>query len=215
MEINVNKFKELLLIENEKQNLISRRSSNEEADKHIADSLAVLPFIDLKDQGIVDIGSGAGFPAMVLAIACPNSSFTLVESDLKKSNFLQEVSMTMQVDNVIVVRERVEEMGQNPSCRESFDLCTSRAVASMNVMLEYGIPLLKPGGKMLLWKGINYQQEIDEAESALSLLHAKVEDIFFYTLLEERDRVIIVVKKEAATSEKYPRRIGIPSKRPL
>lgn len=215
MEVNVNNFKALLLEENEKQNLISRKSGKEELDKHVQDSLAVLPFVGLEGKRIIDIGSGAGFPAMLLAISCPQATFTLVESDLKKSMFLQETATVMGLQNVTVCRERVEELGQDEAYRESFDICTSRAVAATNVMLEYGLPLVKTGGQLLLWKGVHYTQELEEAQNALQVLGAEVQDLFFYTLLEERDRVIVAVKKIAATPKKYPRRTGMPTKRPL
>ncbi len=215
MREKIDQFSTLLLEENEKQNLISRKSGKEELEKHITDSLAVIDFIDMQGKSLFDIGSGAGFPGMILAIASPNTSVTLLESDLKKSSFLQNTAESMQLDHVNVIRMRAEEAGQDPAYREQFDFCSSRAVASINIMLEYGLPLLKEGGQMLLWKGKNYQQEIDEAQRALEVLGGEVENVFFYNLLEERDRVIVVVSKKKKTDQKYPRRTGVPAKRPL
>ena len=215
MEYNVNRFIELLLDENTRQNLVSRKSIDDEVPKHIEDSIKILDYISLENKNIVDIGSGAGFPALVLAISCPGVPFTLVESDLKKSKFLEKVSTEINLNNVEVIRTRVEELGQNQAYRGSFDICTCRAVAAMNILLEYGLPLLKPGGRLLLWKGRNYQQEITEAQKALEILGGKVTDIYLYNLMEDRDRTIVVVEKKGETPAKYPRRVGIPGKRPL
>lgn len=215
MEINVNGFLAFLMAENQKQNLVSRKTGDEELSSHVEDSLKVLEFCDLTGKKIIDIGSGAGFPALVLAIHCPDAQFVLVESDLKKSEFLSSACTEFGLNNVQVIRERAEIIGRDPVYRGQFDYCTSRAVAAVNIMLEYGIPLLKRDGRMLLWKGRNYQQEMEEAQTALEILHARAGEIFAYNLLEEKDRVIVEVIKEADTPEQYPRRTGIPSKRPL
>lgn len=215
MEINVNRFLELLLIENEKQNLVSRKTSRDELFTHVDDSRKLLEFCELDEKKVIDIGSGAGFPALILAIYCPGAEFTLVEADLKKSTFLTTVCEELNLRNVQVVRERVEILGKDPQYREQYDYCTSRAVAAMNIMLEYGIPLIKTEGKMLLWKGRNYQTEIIEAQKALEILQGQVVDNYLYSLVEEKDRAIVVVSKTGATPGQYPRRVGIPAKRPL
>jgi len=215
MEYNVNKYKEMITLENQRQNLISRKSFAYELDKHIEDSLKLLDFMPLDNEVVVDIGSGAGFPGMILAMACCNANFTLVESNVKKSGFLKKVKEQLKLDNVEINGGRVEEMGQDENARGTFSLCSSRAVAAMNVLLEYGLPLLETGGRMLLWKGRNYQQEIEEAQNALKLLGGVVEDVWLYNLMEERDRAIVVVRKDKPTPKNYPRRVGIPAKRPL
>lgn len=215
MEIYVNNFIEYLLAENEKQNLISRQSGREDILRHIEDSLAVLEFISLEGKSIIDIGSGAGFPALILAIYCSQTEFTLVEADLKKSNYLQANCEQLGLKNVQIVRARAEELGRDPLYRARFDYCSSRAVAAMNIMLEYGIPLLKPGGQLLLWKGKNVQAEVEQSQKAMEILKASVEGIYHYNLLGDRDRAIVAVKKEAETPAQYPRRVGMPAKRPL
>jgi len=215
MEIYVKEFIQLLLAENEKQNLISRRAGVEEVKRHIEDSLQVLEWVCLAGTDIVDIGSGAGFPGLILAMACPQSRFTLIEADLKKSSFLELVSKDLGLKNVEVTRERAEVLGQSDYNRARYDFCTSRAVAAMNVVLEYGLPLIKVEGEVLLWKGRHFQQEIDEAEVALEILGGSVEDVYCYNLMDEWDRAIVAVKKVRPTPEKYPRRVGAPSKKPL
>ncbi len=215
MEYNVNRYLNLLTAENKKHNLVSRRNFDEENLKHVEDSQIILQFEDLNNKRIVDIGSGAGFPALVLAIRSPESHFTLVESDLKKKNFLSKVVEELDLPNVEVVRERAELLGHHNFYRNKFNICTSRAVAQINVMLEYGLPLLVLGGEMWLWKGRNYPQEIEDAQNALNLLGGKLDSIHQYTLMGEKDRAIIIIKKVGHTPQKYPRRVGIPSKRPL
>ncbi|HZK42857.1 MAG TPA: 16S rRNA (guanine(527)-N(7))-methyltransferase RsmG [Syntrophomonadaceae bacterium] len=215
MEYNVKRYVDILSEENERHNLVSRKSFAQDVDKHIIDSLSVLQFERLVDKKVVDIGSGAGFPALILAMKCSNSNFVLIESNLKKSSFLSRVVEELNLSNVEVIRGRVEEIGQDLLYRNQFDICTSRAVAPLNVMLEYGLPLLKTGGQMWLWKGRNYPTEVDEAQNALKVLKAKVMQVHLYTLLEERDRAIVIVKKQEDISQKYPRRIGIPKKQPL
>lgn len=215
MEYIVKRYIELISEENERHNLVSRKSFDEEVDKHIEDSLKILEFEDLNNKKVVDIGSGAGFPAVLLAIKCTNTEFTLIESDLKKSLFLSRVKEELGLTNLEIVRERAEVVGQDPLYRGTFDVCTSRAVASLNIMLEYGLPLLKTDGEMWLWKGKNYLTEIEEAQNALKILNGQVNRIHLYTLMEEKDRAIVVVKKESETPSKYPRRVGMPTKRPL
>lgn len=215
MEYNVNRYKEMIRIENQRQNLVSRKNFTYELEKHIEDSLKLLDFMPLDGAKVVDIGSGAGFPGIILAMACPQAQFTLVEANHKKSRFLKAVKEQLGLNNIEINCNRVEEMGQDKRLRDSFSLCSSRAVAALNVMLEYGLPLLKVGGRMLLWKGRNYQQEIEQAQNALKLLGGELEDVWLYTLMQERDRAIIVVRKDKATPKNYPRRIGIPVKRPL
>jgi 16S rRNA (guanine527-N7)-methyltransferase len=177
--------------------------------------LAILQFISLAGKRVIDIGSGAGFPAIILAMHCEDAQFVLVESDLKKSSFLESCRLQLNLKNVQVVRARAEEIGHDKQYRAQFDCCSSRAVAAMNILLEYGLPLLKTGGKMLLWKGLNYQAELETAQHALQVLRAGVEGICPYTLPGDRQRIIVVVNKQAETSPQYPRRVGIPAKRPL
>ncbi|MGI5912130.1 MAG: 16S rRNA (guanine(527)-N(7))-methyltransferase RsmG [Syntrophomonadaceae bacterium] len=214
MEYKLNKFKQILSEENQKHNLISRKSFSYELDQHIEDSLKILEFIQLEEE-MIDIGSGAGFPGMILAIACPRTKITLVESNKKKSDFLKKVRNELALSNVKISCERVEELGRQKEYRGQYSLCSSRAVASTNVLIEYGLPLLKVGGKLLLWKGNNYKLEIDMAQNALRLIGGSLEHVWLYTLMKERDRAIIAITKDLDTPEKYPRRIGIPLKRPL
>lgn len=215
MKDKLRKFAELLLAENQKQNLVSRKAGPEEMERHIQDSLQVLTWFPLAGLEVVDIGSGAGFPGLVLAIGCPECGLTLVESDLKKSSFLQQVSAELGLGNVRVIRARAEILGQDQEHRDRYDICTSRAVAAMRVVLEYGMPLVKLGGRVLLWKGSGYQQEIIEARQAMETLGGEVEAVHLYNLMQDRDRAIVAIKKVQTTPRQYPRRTGAPAKKPL
>lgn len=215
MEYNVNRFVTRLLEENEKYNLVSRKNPAWEIGKHIEDSMRVLDFIDLTGQQGADIGAGAGFPGLIMAIGQPQVQMALIESNQKKGAFLRQVILELGLLNAQVIEKRAEEAGRDIHYRGGFDFCTSRAVTSISVLLEYGIPLVKIGGKLLLWKGRNYKEELAEAKTALELLKAKVTNVFHYTLKNELDRTIVEIEKLQETPDKFPRRVGIPAKRPL
>lgn len=215
MEYKVKAFIELLREANTKHNLVSRKSLAEEIYKHIEDSLEVHRYVDISGRTLVDIGSGAGFPGLILAISRPDCQVTLVESDRKKGQFLTEAAARLQLKNVVVAVERAEVLGHREACREQFQLCTSRAVAPLNILLELVLPLLSLGGYAVIWKGRNYQQEVAQAQQALQTLGGLLVDQHRYSLMQDRDRVLLVVKKTAPTPPCYPRRPGIPGKRPL
>jgi 16S rRNA (guanine527-N7)-methyltransferase len=215
MEYIVKRFKQLLWLENQRQNLISRRSTEQDLDRHIEDAARGLRYHDLQNQNIIDIGTGAGFPGLVLGILQPDSQVTLLESDLKKTGFLQTTIDNLNLKNIRIIRDRAEVIGQDLEYREKFDLATSRAVAAMNIILEYGLPLLKIGGTLLLWKGKRYEEEIELSGNALHILGGKVVKISPYVLDDGVERVIISILKERKTPDKYPRRPGVPQKKPL
>lgn len=215
MEYKVRAFVELLFSANRKQNLVSRKSLTEEIDKHIEDSLEVLEYCDISGRSLIDVGSGAGFPGLLLGMKCPDCQVTLVESDRKKGQFLSEVVQQLDLGNVEVVVERAEILGQLEAYRGKYQLSTSRAVAPLNILLELVLPLLEKGGKAIIWKGRNYQQEEAQAQKALQVLGGEIIHRHRYSLIKERDRILLVVKKTAITPPGYPRRPGIPGKRPL
>ena len=215
MEINVNRYLQLLMEENQRHNLVSRQTTKADLEHHVRDSLQVLEWYHLAGQRVIDIGTGAGFPGLVLALAQPDCLMTLVESDMKKSGFLQRVVENLQLANVTVIRDRVERLGRDINHRERYDLGTSRAVASMRVMLEYGIPLVRTGGKLLLWKGSHYRSEIEASRQALHILGGCMEEVHQYSLINEGDRAIVGVRKLRPTPAEYPRKVGAPSKKPL
>ncbi len=207
------KFKELLLEENEKINLISRRADPNDVDRHIEDALTACKHFDFDDKKIIDVGSGAGFPGIPLAAACPRGQFTLLESELKKSQFLVMAIEVLGLKNVKIWRERAEVAGRTVG-REGFDCAVARAVSELNTLAEYVLPLVKVDGVFLAWKGRNYSVELERAENALQELGGQVEDIKSYSLGGSQ-RYLLVIKKVKSTPNRFPRRVGVPKKRPL
>jgi 16S rRNA (guanine527-N7)-methyltransferase len=183
---------------------------------HIADSLAGLELPKLRNAAtIADLGSGGGFPGLVLAIALPDAQLTLVESAARKADFLRETAEAMTLDNVSVVAERAELWALE--AREQ-DAVTSRALASTSILLEYAAPLLRVGGSLVAWKGSLSDEESSDAAFAASELQmsAPLAVAVSEDLVRGADRrQLIVSEKLAPTPDRYPRRPGIAKKRPL
>jgi 16S rRNA (guanine527-N7)-methyltransferase len=215
MNEKVVKFKHLLQQENQRINLISRQANNEDLDNHIEDCLKLLDYLPLKDKKVVDIGSGGGLPGMVLAAENNHNTYTLLEAERKKCEFLEKAAVALQMSHIKVIWGRAEDIGQSKEYRQSFDIGTSRAVASLRIIAEYSLPLIKEGGILILWKGPKYQEEIQEAQNALNILGGETADIHEYALSNGRQRALIFIRKIANTPSKYPRRSGVPLKRPL
>lgn len=183
-------------------------------EKHFYDSLISAKYFKYENQTLLDIGSGAGFPGLVLAIAFPNLKITLLEPTLKRCNFLNEVIKVLDLSNVKVVNDRAENYIKEK--RESFDLVTSRAVSRLNMLLELSIPFLTIQGTMIALKGKNANLELKEAENALKILNVKLlKNHEFKLPSEEENRSILLLKKEARTNIKYPRNYGTIKKKPL
>lgn len=183
-------------------------------EKHFYDSLISAKYFRYENQTLLDIGSGAGFPGLVLAIAFPNLKITLLEPTLKRCNFLNEVIKVLDLSNVKVVNDRAENYVKEK--RESFDLVTSRAVSRLNMLLELSIPFLTIQGTMIALKGKNANLELKEAENALKILNVKLLKNYEFKLpSEEESRSILLLKKEARTNIKYPRNYGTIKKKPL
>ena len=186
---------------------------NEAVDRNYLDSLSALPLLaDL--QNCVDIGSGAGFPGVPLSIYMPETRFLLMDSQAKRVGFLKRAIGTLKLDAEATAL-RAEDAGVG-GLRESFDAAVSRAVAPMNVLAELMLPLVKVGGRMLAWKGPGVSDELDGARAAIELLGGRVERVFPVEI-PGRDWAhnIVAVEKIARTPGKYPRRAGVPEKRPL
>mgnify|MGYP004467235351 FL=1 len=183
-------------------------------EKHFYDSLISAKYFRYENQTLLDIGSGAGFPGLVLAIAFPNLKITLLEPTLKRCNFLNEVIKVLDLSNVKVVNDRAENYVKEK--RESFDLVTSRAVSRLNMLLELSIPFLTIQGTMIALKGKNANLELKEAENALKILNVKLLKNYEFKLpSEEENRSILLLKKEARTNIKYPRNYGTIKKKPV
>ncbi len=208
-------FFEYLVEINKMTNLTAIRDEKEIIEKHFLDSLMILPQIPDNIKKAIDIGTGAGFPGMVLAIARPEITFTLLDSVGKKTQFLEEVKEKLKMENVWVVNQRAEEFIKSENQRESYDLGLCRGVSQMNVILEYMLPFLKNGGVFLPQK-LNYEKELENSENCLNILKSEIQDVVKLELPFSKDaRVILKIIKKDTIDKKYPRRIGIPKKRPL
>jgi len=206
-------YMNLLLEWNEKINLTAITEPSEVILKHFVDSLTISNLIK-EGKKVIDVGTGAGFPGIPVSIV-NNYNITLLDSLNKRITFLEEVINKLQLTNIKTVHSRVEEFAKNKKERETYDIATSRAVAPLNVLLEYLLPLVKVGGKCICMKGSN-TEEIDEAKNALKVLGGEIEKIDKITLPNsDITRNIIVIKKVKETPLKYPRKPGTPSKEPI
>ncbi len=202
-------YKELLVEWNEKINLTAITEDKEVALKHFADCLSVLNVRDIRGKSVIDVGTGAGFPGLVLKIAVPDIKLTLLDSLNKRINFLKTVCDELNLKDVECIHSRAEEGGQNPDLREKFDICASRAVARLNVLAEYDLPFVKVGGEMLALKGPAADEEIEGAKNAVKTLGGKVKEVKEITLpLSDLKHRIVVIEKVRSTPKKYPRNAG-------
>lgn len=215
---NFKTYKELLKEWNSKVNLTAITEDSQIIMKHFIDSLEVVKYIN-KNSTVIDVGTGAGFPGIVVAIYFKGDiKITLMDALNKRITFLEEVVKKLNLLNVEIVHARAEEFGQKEQYRESYDYAVSRAVAPLNVLLEFDIPFIKVGGKCLLLKGTKVNEEIQESSRALENLNSKLTNIYKYNYLlddEEYTRNIIEIIKEKETSSKYPRNYGKIKKSPL
>jgi 16S rRNA (guanine527-N7)-methyltransferase len=208
---------ELVMEHRKRAALTSLSDPADIAIKHYLDSLTCLLVRDIApDERVADIGSGAGFPGLVLAIARRHASYVLAEATRKRAAFLEIAVSALGLENVTVAAARAEEMGRDPEHRERYDLVLSRAVAPLPVLLEYCLPLVRLGGQFLAQKGPEAPNELEEAGRTLAALGGRVGRTQSLTLPQQRgERVLILVEKAEATPPRYPRRPGIPAKRPL
>lgn len=203
-----------LLEWNKKMNLTAIEEENEIILKHFIDSLTIKEYI--KDaKSMIDIGTGAGFPGIPIAIINNNINITLLDSLNKRINFLNDIIQKLELNNVIAIHGRAEDIARLETYREKFDIVTSRAVAPFNILLEYMLPFNKVNGRSISMKGSNIE-EIENSDKALNELGGKIERIEKINLPKtEVQRNIIIIEKIKRTPNKYPRKAGIPKKEPL
>ncbi len=206
-----------LLEWNRKFNLTAIRDKDSIRTKHFLDSFScVLGWKAQPPHRLVDVGTGAGFPGIPIKILYPAMHLTLVESVGKKAMFCQHVISVLGLDKVDVVQGRVEELGQQPEHRECYDWGIARAVANLNVLCEYLLPLIKVNGAMLAQKGESGPAEAQAAEKAMKMLGGKLNQVIPVTLPGVADdRYLVIIDKIAATPPKFPRKPGMPLKQPL
>ena len=199
-------FKYLVLLKetNQKFNLTTITDDDEILLKHFVDSVLPYRYFDFtRYENLCDIGSGAGFPGLVLAICFPNLIITLVESNGKRVSFLNLVKKELGLDNVIVMNVRVEDF---KSARSKFDIVTARAVSQMSILIEICVPLLKVNGQLVAYKGPNIEEELCNAENAMVQLDARLMEVVKYELPIKKDaRSLVILKKMKETRKKFPR----------
>lgn len=206
------KYRNLLLEWNKKFNLTAIIDPDEIEEKHFIDSLIVSDFIDLSKGKLLDIGSGAGFPGIPLAIAFPNLKITLLESNRKKVSFLNEAKVQLGLENVTISMGRAEELKQ----RDYFDFVIARAVKQLNILAELSLPFVRVHGLLLAYKGSNAEVELEEAKSALIKLNSSIKFIKSYELPFSKDnRKLLVISKNKSCQKKYPRNYSEICKQPL
>ena len=210
-------YEKELLEWNQKFNLTAIRDAESIRTRHFLDSFScVLAWKASPPNSLIDIGTGAGFPGLPLKILYPNLRLTLVESVGKKAMFCQHIVRVLGLERVEVIKSRAEDLGQNANHREKYDWAVARAVANLNVLSEYLLPLVRIGGTMLAQKGESGPAEAQSAEKAMKLLGGKLRQLIQANLPGvAEDRYLMLVDKVAATPPKYPRKAGIPAKQPL
>lgn len=207
-------FSRLLLEKNQVMNLTAITEPDQVATLHLLDSLSLLPLADFAGKSAVDVGTGAGFPGVPLAIAVPDCRVTLLDSLGKRVDFLRESCAALGLANAACVHARAEEFAAGH--REGFDLAVSRAVAALPVLCELCLPLVKVGGRFLAMKSVECGQELDSAAQAIRLLGGRLGDTVDYTI--PTTQVVhraVVIEKVSPTPKKYPRRFTQIKKQPL
>ncbi|MBN2005370.1 MAG: 16S rRNA (guanine(527)-N(7))-methyltransferase RsmG [Anaerolineae bacterium] len=213
-------YRQELIAWNERFNLTAITDEEGIQVRHFLDSLSCLRALEAGEQfsgrSVIDVGTGAGFPGLPLRILCPGLQLTLLEATVKKVQFLQHIVSQLGLEGVKIIHGRAEELGQILEHRQRYDWALARAVADMPILAEYLLPLVKVGGRVLAQKGEGAPAEVQRGEWAITQLGGRVRRLIPVELrgLAET-RYLVLLDKVAATPDKYPRRAGMPNKRPL
>ncbi len=209
-------FYEMLVEKNKVMNLTAITEFNEVQLKHFIDSLSICTVLPSEVNSVCDLGTGAGFPGIPMAIAYPSLQFTLIDSLNKRIKFLDEVVSELGLTNVTLVHARAEEAGRNKLYREQFDLVVSRAVANIATLSEYCLPLVKVGGYFISFKSGDINDEIKLSGKAINKLGGNLRKPVLFSLPDtDISRSFLIINKEKNTPKAYPRKAGTPSKEPL
>lgn len=216
------KYYELLIEKNKVMNLTAITDKEDVIVKHFIDSIALIPY--LKDKGIninnklkiIDIGTGAGFPGLPLKIMMPDVKFTLLDSLNKRVSFLNEVIDELKLKDIEALHGRAEDYASDNKYREKYDICVSRAVANLSTLSEYCIPFVKEDGFFISYKAGESEEEINKSKNAIKILGGKINKVEEFVLPgTDVSRVFVFIRKQELTDKKYPRKAGVPAKKPL
>jgi 16S rRNA (guanine527-N7)-methyltransferase len=214
------RYLELLVQWNQKINLTSLKTTQEIIIKHFLDSISCIKvinkYVNTEGISVIDVGAGAGFPGMPIKIICPSIRLSLLEARKKKTIFLKKVTEEINFQKVKILNGRAETFGKGPDHRERYDIAISRAVAPLNVLSEYCLPLVRAGGLFIAQKGRSYKKETEKSFKTIQVLGGEligVENVRIPFINQERH--LLVIKKIKDTPSKYPRKEGLPQKRPL
>lgn len=220
-------YMEHILAANENINLTAITEREEFIAKHIIDSLSCMALPQYEEaETVIDVGTGGGFPGVPLAVASPEKRFLLLDSLNKRLKVVSEICEELGIENVETIHGRAEELasagsrpsknGGNSDLRESFDLCLSRAVADLKVLCELCLPFVKVGGCFIAYKGADCEKEVDSASKAIEILGGRLLDVVPQPAVAGMDEHnLVIIKKEAPTDPRYPRRAGKPERSPL
>ena len=210
-------YYKMLVEKNKVMNLTAITEFDEVLDKHFLDSIALAQYVDLtKSISLIDLGTGAGFPGMPLKIMFPNLKVTLADSLNKRIVFLDEVIAELGLTDIQTVHARAEDLAHNPDYREQYDYCVSRAVANLSSLSEYCLPFVRIGGSFISYKSGEIEEELAVAKKAIFLLGGQFDQVIPFQL-EGTDlgRSFVLINKDKKTAKTYPRKSGMPTKKPL
>lgn len=211
----LDKYAEMLIETNKSFNLTAIKEPDDVTVKHFADCLAIFKYVDIPENAkIIDVGTGAGFPGLVMKLFRPDIQMTFLDSTKKKLGFIENVLNECGVSGEIL-HMRAEEAAQLSKYRENFDFATARAVAALPVLSEYCLPFIKIGGTFISMKSAESNEEISEGKKAISILGGNIQENIVFDLVENMPRRIILIKKNSQTPTKYPRPSAQISKKPI
>lgn len=213
-------YYEMIIEKNQAVNLTAITDFDEVLKKHFIDSLSLVKAYDFSHNdteiSLIDVGTGAGFPGIPLKIAFPNLKVTLMDSLNKRVDFLHEVICTLGLREIDAIHGRAEDYAKPGQLREKYNLCVSRAVANLSVLVEYCLPYVKAGGKFISYKSEKVTEEINDAEYAIGILGGKIKEQIAFTLPDsDMYRNLVIIEKVNETPSKYPRKAGKVNKKPL